>query len=283
MMFDYILEISWDFERTDLDDRVEGLLFLTSSLGSQIGERNGANLVSCYFASAEERARARQILGGIEGIALDEVERERVDWLDLYRQSLEPIFVGERFVVAPDASLIPAGSRHAIVIPQERAFGTGSHESTSMCLAMLEGLELEGRRGLDIGTGSGILAIGMVRLGARIAFAFDNDLETWEVLPKNLVRNGVAEEQLPFFVGGIDAVAPAASFDVITMNILPFVIIPNLPRVAAMLAPGASLILSGILLGQKEEVLAAARAAGLQLAGETSKGEWWCGRVETRG
>lgn len=280
---DYILEISWPFERVELDDRVEGLLFLTSSLGSQIGERNGANLVSCYFGSAEDRAKAREVLGEVEGIALDDVDRERVDWLDLYRQSLEPIFVGERFVVAPDASLIPSGERHAIVIPQERAFGTGSHESTSMCLAMLESLELRGRRGLDIGTGSGILAIGMIRLGARIAFAFDNDLETWEVLPKNLERNGVAEGQLPFFVGGIDAIGPAARFDAITMNILPFVIIPNLPRVAAMLAPGASLILSGILLTQKEEVMAAAHAAGLRLAGEMAKGEWWCGRVGVRG
>lgn len=280
-MLDYVLELSWPPERRDLDDRVETLLFMTSTLGSRISERSGETVVSCYFASPEDRAEARAALSGVEGIEIHELDEERVDWLDLYRQSLEPLFIGERFVVAPDAALIPEGDeRLRIIIPQERAFGTGSHESTSMCLAMLERRELGGKVGLDIGSGSGILAIGMIRLGARVAFAFDNDLETWEVLPKNLERNGVGESAVPFFVGGVDAVRRAPRFDVITMNILPFVIIPNLPAVARMLAPQGSLVVSGIILQHRDEVLEAARAAGLRLRDELSGGEWWCGRLE---
>lgn len=276
---DYILEISWPPSRRELDDRVEALLFLTTNLGSRIFERNGATVVACYFASADDRAAAREVLEGVEGLELDEVEEERVDWLDLYRQSLEPIAIGDRFVVAPDASLIAHGDRLPIVIPQERAFGTGSHESTSMCLAMLEKIEVKGKRGLDIGSGSGILAIGMIRLGARQAIAFDNDLETWEVLPKNLERNRIPGGAIPFFVGGIDAVKREPRFDAITMNILPFVIIPNLPAVAKMLARDASLIVSGIILQHRDEVLEAARATGLELRDELSSGEWWCGRL----
>jgi ribosomal protein L11 methyltransferase len=277
---DYILELSWPPERRDLDDRVETLLFLTSTLGSRISERSGQTVVACYFASPEDRSEARAALSGVEGIEIHELDEEKVDWLDLYRQSLEPLFIGERFVVAPDAGLIPEGDpRLRIIIPQERAFGTGSHESTSMCLAMLERLDLRGKAGLDIGSGSGILAIGMIRLGARVAFAFDNDLETWEVLPKNLERNGVGEGAIPFFVGGVDAVRREPRFDVITMNILPFVIIPNLPAVAQMLAPGGSLVVSGIILQHREEVLEAAGSAGLELRDESSSGDWWCGRL----
>lgn len=279
---DYILEISYS-PAPELDDRVEGILFLTSCAGSQIGEREGATIVSCYFATREDRAGARGMLEGVEGLGLEDHDRERLDWLELYRQSLEPIFIGARFVVVPDPSLVPPDSdRIPIVIPQERAFGTGSHDTTALCLEKIETMQTEGARCLDIGTGSGILAIGMAKLGARHTSAFDNDPETWEVLPKNLVRNRVPEGAIGFFIGGIDAVLEGARFDLITMNILPDVIIPNLPAVARMLAPAGSLILSGVLTIYRDEVLAAVERAGLSLQSEATSREWWCGVVGQR-
>jgi len=97
--------------------------------------------------------------------------------------------IGESFIVAPDARLIPAGERrHPIIVPQEQAFGTGSHETTSLCIEMLEGLDIRGRRGLDIGTGSGILAIAMLRLGAAKVIAFDNDVDAYGPLRDNQIR-----------------------------------------------------------------------------------------------
>ncbi|HEY0590457.1 MAG TPA: 50S ribosomal protein L11 methyltransferase [Thermoanaerobaculia bacterium] len=279
----YVLDITYPPGRADLEDRVEGVLFLTFSLGSEIGEREGLTRVACWFKTAEQRDEARAMLADLEGVELESSEREPEDWLALYRQSLEPLFIGTRFVVAPAPELIPAETdRIGIVIPQERAFGTGSHESTALCLAMLERADLDGKRGLDIGTGSAILAIAMARLGARKVVAFDNDLETWEVAPKNLERNGVDPRTLALFVGGIDALRPRPSFDVVTMNILPHVIIPVLPDVARTLAPGGRLILSGILVSQRGEVVGAAEAAGLRLVDESEKGEWWCGVVSQR-
>ena len=279
----YVLDISYPPGRADLEDRVEGILFLTTSLGSEIGERAGLTLVSCWFATEEERDGARAMLEGVEGLELESSAREPEDWLALYKQSLEPLFIGRRFVVVPAPDLIPpATDRIAIVIPQERAFGTGSHESTALCLAMLEKGGVEGKRGLDIGTGSAILAIGMALLGARKVFAFDNDLETWEVAPKNLARNGVEEGRIGFFIGGIESLRAYPAFDVVTMNILPHVIIPALPDVAGVLAPGGRLILSGILVSQRGEVVAAAERGGLRVVEEASKGEWWCGVVGSR-
>ncbi|MGH9457186.1 MAG: 50S ribosomal protein L11 methyltransferase [Thermoanaerobaculia bacterium] len=273
----HVLHIAWPDARRDLDDVVEGILFLTTSLGSQISERPGETVVSCWFASPEDRRVARGMLADVDGLTLTDEDREETDWLEVYRQSLEPLPIGERFLVAPDAALIPSDSeRLPIVVPQERAFGTGSHESTALCLAMLETLDLGAKTGLDAGTGSGVLAIGMIRLGARKAFAFDNDLETWEVVPKNLVRNGVAGGQVAFFVSGVDAVRAPGRFDVITMNILPHVIIPALPAIAPLLAPEGALIVSGILVEQKDEVIAAASREKLRLTREAAKGEWWC-------
>src|SRR5205814_1150443 len=78
------------------------------------------------------------------------IDRDRVDWLELYQQSLHPLFIGKRFVVAPDASLIPGDSdRLALVIPQEQAFGTGPHETTSLCIELLESIDLRGYRAVD--------------------------------------------------------------------------------------------------------------------------------------
>ena len=279
----FVLDISYAPGRDDLEDRVEGVLFLTTSLGSEIGERDGLTRVSCWFAAESARDEARAMLEGVEGLELESSAREPEDWLALYTQSLEPLFIGARFVVAPSAELIPQDTgRIGIVIPQERAFGTGSHETTALCLAMLESAEVAGKRGLDVGSGSAILAIGMARLGARKVFAFDNDLETWEVAPKNLARNGVVEGRIGLFIGGIDALRAHPSFDVVTMNILPHVIIPALPAVVRVLAPAGRLILSGILVSQRDEVVAAAERSGLRVIDEAERGEWWCGVVSQR-
>lgn len=196
-------------------------------------------------------------------------DRPRVDWLQRYEQSLEPIFIGERFVVAPDRALIPEDTdRIAIVVPQEQAFGTGSHETTTLCLEMLERMDLRGKRGLDIGSGSGILAIAMQKLGAAKVVAFDNDLDAYGPLRENRMRNSA---DLSIFIGGIEALRGGV-FDVVTMNIVPEVILPLLPEVRRHVR--GDLILSGILTTRRDDVV---RAAGTPVE-ERERGEWWAGR-----
>ena len=199
------------------------------------------------------------------------VERERADWLQLYQQSLQPLFIGRSFVVAPDASVIPAGTtRHALIIPQAQAFGTGSHESTALCIELLEEIDLHDRFGLDIGCGSGILAFAMFRLGACKVVGFDIDPDGLAPMRENRVRNATPAM---LFIGTLDALR-VRKFDVVTMNILPEVIVPLLPMVKRYF--GGDLILSGILTGQREDVLRA--CDGLRLVNEREKGEWWAGR-----
>jgi ribosomal protein L11 methyltransferase len=270
---DYLLEILFETTNVTLDEHVQSRLFLTQSTGSTSDDKG----VYAYFDDASSRDAALEALREIDGVELRTTERERVDWLDLYQQSLEAMEIGERFLVAPDASLIPRDTdRLALVIPQEQAFGTGSHETTSMCLELLEMGDCEGKRGLDVGSGSGILALAMLKLGARRAVAFDNDVDAFAALRENRARNGIDPDQMPLFIGGLDALV-GGTFDVITMNILPDVIIPMLPHIVWRMGPRAKLILSGILITRANEVVASAERVSLDVRFEREKGEWWSG------
>jgi ribosomal protein L11 methyltransferase len=271
-VIDYILDIAFD---DDGEELVQSRLFLTKSTGSVAVE---ATLLSAYFDSAADRDAAMELLRGFE---LRAYEREREDWLAHYEQSLEPLLIGDSFIVAPDARLIPPDTtRHAIVVPQEQAFGTGSHETTSLCIEILESMDVAGKRGLDVGAGSGILALAMVRLGAAKVIAFDNDADAYGALRDNRARNGVDPARMPLFIGGVEALR-GGRFDVVTMNIIPEVILPLLGDVVEHVAP--TLILSGILLDRAAEVVRACQNHGLRLAEERKKGEWWAGSFRISG
>lgn len=273
-MPDHILEISYE---SSLDDTVQARLYMTASLGSSSVEGPaGTTTTSAYFDAPAARDAAAAAFDGLD-VELRTVDRDRVNWLERYQQSLHAIEIGARFLVAPDAALFPRESaRLRIIVPQEQAFGTGSHETTALCITLLETMELRGKRGLDIGAGSGILALAMHLLGAERAVAFDNDPDAFAALRDNRVRNDVPEEAMPIFIGGTEALR-AGTFDVLTMNIIPEVIIPLLGSVAERMAPGATLIVSGVLGERRDDVVSAAADHELQLAGERRRGEWWAG------
>ena len=264
-MTDFILEIFFDPSR---EDEIHGRLFLTRSTGSHITD----GVVSAYFASPEERDDAARLF---EDFEVRRIQHDRVDWLTRYQQSLQPLLIGQRFVIAPDRRLLPASSgRHPIVIPQEQAFGTGSHESTALSIELLEEVDMRGALGLDIGAGSGILALAMLALGARKVIAFDIDVDAFAPLRDNRGRNYIQPEQMPIFIGGVEALR-TRRIDVATMNILPEVIVPLLPLLRSHVV--AALILSGILTTQRNDVLSAVQRAGFRLEREREKGEWWAG------
>jgi len=267
-VIDFILAI--EFEDPADEDVIVAKLFLTKSTGSTATQ----NTIEAYFDSAADRDAAAEVLRDFE---LRTFDRERSDWLALYQQSLQPLYIGARFVVVPDASLLPEDSdRLTLIVPQEQAFGTGSHETTWLCIELLEALTLAGKRGLDVGAGSGILALAMHRLGARKAIAFDNDNDAYGALRDNRIRNSVAESEMPVFIGGVEAVR-GGTFDVVTMNIIPEVIIPLLGDITARIDVDGYLLLSGILVIKRDDVVAAARAHRMMPVSERTKGEWWAG------
>ena len=281
---DWLLRLSYPRDRRDLEDVVERILFLSCSAGSSIEESGDRVIVRLYFSSRELRDEAAEMVPeSLDAIEVVAEEAEKIDWLEYYEHSLEPIEIGARWVVVPDRRLLPdSGNRIPIIIPQERAFGTGAHETTALCLAMTESLDLDGSSVADIGTGSGILAIAMQKLGARRIVAFDNDPETWGVVRENMDRNAVPAGSIELFFGTVDALRSGVMFDLVVMNIIPEVILPSLPAVVSHLAPEGSVVFSGILTDRAAMVVEKAAECGLRLVDEAARGEWWCGRLEMK-
>jgi len=171
-------------------------------------------------------------------------------WLDHFH----PMRFGRRLWVVPGGQTAELGTGDvAVELDPGLAFGTGTHPTTALCLEWLDGLDLAGQRVIDVGCGSGILAIAALRLGAAHAVAIDHDPQAVLATRENAARNGVAER---LTVLGADSPSPPSA-DVVVANILAGTLIELAPRITALVAPGGRLALSGILADQAEGVLAA--------------------------
>lgn len=221
---------------------------------------------------------------------------EEEDWANAWKQHYSVLRVGERTVVVP-SWLEHAAAPGDVVLNLDpgMAFGTGLHPTTQLCLRLLERHALPGRRVLDLGTGSGILAIAAAKLGAGPVLALDNDPVAVEVAAENIARNGVAgavraaEGSLgagtamghwltgDFGEGAGEqaaATAPARQFDLIAANLIAKVLVILAADLAAALAPGGVLVSSGIIDTREADVAAAFEAAGLRQAERHVEGEW---------
>jgi ribosomal protein L11 methyltransferase len=219
-------------------------------------------LSALFEAAADRAAILLALLAALPGLGPQQVAfREIADrdwtraWMDRYR----PMRFGGRLWIYP-SHIEPPADGDAVVVRLDPglAFGTGTHATTALCLEALAELPLQGREVLDFGCGSGVLAIAALRLGAAGACGVDNDPQALTATRDNARANGV-EARL--------ALVAAADFeprryDVVVANILAQPLIELAPRLLACLAPGGSLILSGILSEQGAEVVAA-YAAGL--------------------
>jgi ribosomal protein L11 methyltransferase len=163
-----------------------------------------------------------------------------------------PFEVGERFrVVPPDAPVLDDGRIHLVMAPG--AFGSGEHETTTSCLELLATLrEAEGARLLDLGSGTGILAIAALKLGARNALCVDIDPAAVRTCQANCRLNGV-NDRVEHLCGSLDQVA-AKPFDLILANIYGDILLALADRLVARARPGAPLLLSGILYQDDFEV-----------------------------
>ena len=199
------------------------------------------------------------------------------DWVTLSQAGLEPIREG-RFVVhtaAHEASPPPGG--RAFLIDAGRAFGTGHHATTSGCLAMLDGMADRGFANIiDIGTGTGLLAFAARHLWPHATIvATDIDPAAIEVTRANAVLNGVEAVDLVVADGALhDAIVARAAYDLVIANVLAGPLISMAPELAAIAAPGATIVLAGLLETQRDAVVAAYAACGCVLDTADVRGDW---------
>jgi ribosomal protein L11 methyltransferase len=215
------------------------------------------------------------------------------DWITTSQQGLEPVIAGRFYIhTAANKSAIPAGAK-AFQIEASQAFGTGGHETTSGCLAMLDRLKRSGKRFdhiADIGTGTGLLAFAAAYLWPRAyVTASDIDPVSIDVSYDNAAVNTVPMGQNLGHVAvcvasGTDheMIQRRAPYTLVVANILAGPLIELAPALSAILAEGGTLILAGLLDKQAQSVAAAYRACGLRLAERRDTGDWPCLRLVKR-
>jgi len=196
------------------------------------------------------------------------------DWLAEWKKGYEPIAVGQSLLICPSWRRDQARNSDRIVIEIDpgMAFGTGTHETTRGCLELLEKY-WKGGSLLDVGTGTGILAIAAVKLrpGSRVV-GFDLDPEAVEVALENVAINGVADE-IEIEVNKLSSYQ-GQEFDLILANLTADVIIPLSPEFPQVLKPQGALIVSGVLREQTDDVRAALESHNLTLIEMMPEGEW---------
>jgi len=274
------------------DDVVAGLWELGTSGVQVVAGVGGTVRLEAYFeepvpAGVEEVAGA--VLTGREVVPAE-------DWLASYRERACPVTVGERLLLDPrdpddhgDGQPEPAAAsqpgRLTLRIPARAAFGTGSHESTRLVLELLEGMELEGRRVLDVGCGTGILSFAALRFGAAAAVGLDLDPAAPFHARVNRRLNGFAPREVALFAGTLAALRaprPGRRFDLALINVIPEEIRPDLVALPELLAPGAEVLFSGILgvFGGRVERDLVAR--GFERVEAREAGEWVAFRMRWR-
>ncbi len=197
---------------------------------------------------------------------------EAKNWNAEWEKTIRPIRVSERIVITPSWHTVSAQPGDIVLtIDPKMSFGTGYHESTRLMLQLMEGAIRPGMTMLDVGTGTGVLAIAGVRMGCSSAIACDVDEWSYANARENALIHGVAD-RVTVIQGDISR-TPCNRFDLVTANIQRSVILPILGDLTARC--GGELLLSGLLLGNEEEMDAALRQCGFAVRRKRAENEWF--------
>jgi ribosomal protein L11 methyltransferase len=229
---------------------------------------------------AEGMARIQECGLTIGDWKLDVKRLRREDWADSWKRHFQPIRIGKNLLVRPSWRKDKAAPGQAVVVLDPGlSFGTGQHATTKFCLRQLVACRKRGPQSLlDVGTGSGILAIAGVKLGYRPVKAIDFDSEAIRVARKNAHCNRVTAHLDPK-VGDVTKLPPRArvKYDVVCANLYYDLLTANAQRLIARVKPRGVLVLAGILETQFAEVQAAVEGQEMRLKKTTRQGEWQSG------
>ena len=208
-------------------------------------------------------------------------QTEDKDWINNWKQYFKP-FTVDHILIKPTWETIPEEHKDKLLVQIDpgTAFGTGMHETTQLCMRQLKKYVKDGMEILDVGTGSGILSIAALKLGAGHAVGTDLDPCAISATRENLEANQIPEGSMDVMIGNIiddKAVQDQVGYekyDIVTANILADVLIPLTPVICHQMKPGALYITSGILDVKEDVVVKAVKDAGLEVLEVTHQGEW---------
>ena len=238
---------------------------------------NAADVWRVFFHTPNDRRQAATSLHRqFPGCSLASVDVPDEDWAARSQASLRAVRVGN-IIVAPPWDI--AGGAHAttVVIQPSMGFGTGHHATTRLCLNHLQKLELRNHTAVDIGTGSGVLAIAASRLGATHVLAIDDDPDAIESAKENVALNPGVDVTL----GVLDLrQAVLRGFDIVLANLTGGLLVAAARSIQALAAPGGRLVLSGFVEGDEDDVLAAFAPADIDHRSQEE--EWVCVTLRSR-
>ena len=253
----------WDYVDRDLEERFRGV-----------------SRIKCYLSDDEAgRAILKSIRAAYGDVSTSYVEDS--DWENNWREYYKPIEIGEKLVVVPEWEEIPPGGRTALRLDPGLIFGTGSHATTRMCLAALEGVAAPGKRVLDLGCGSGILGIGAILLGCESSVGCDIDPKAPDVAAANAALNGIGPDRFRVLAGDILSDKGlcrnlGGGYELVLANIVSDVIIPLSGFVRSFMKDGGVFLCSGIIEGRQDEVSAALERNGFTVKKHVCEEEWHC-------
>jgi len=266
---------AWDIAHIDLIDE------------ELIAKDREKSIIHIYISECDNAAEALEFLKErftAEGIAfeLGSVGVDDSDWNENWKKYFHTIEIGDRLAVVPSwEEYENKDGRTVLSIDPGAAFGTGTHATTSLCLGVLDKCVKKGMSVLDIGCGSGILAIASVLLGADKALGVDIDAQSVKTAKENAEINNISDKT-EFIVGDL-ADKVTGKYNIVCANIVADVIIKLLPDVGQFMTEDGILIISGIIDIRKEDVLSAVCANGFEIELEAYKDNWCAFVLKTKG
>jgi len=259
------------------EDQLAEALESVAILGIQIESGSAGRIEVAVWVGAGSGCTAHEVesiltvLGS--GVARVRKKADR-DWSAEWREGLTAFAVGRRWWIDPhpERSTAAPSERFRLAVEPCAAFGSGTHESTQLVLMELEDRDCRALRVLDIGTGSGVLAIAAERLDSDLVVALDTDpLAAWEA--RTTVRRQSWRSRLPVIAGGIDCLGDI-EFDLVLCNMIVSNFSPLLGDIRRLLAGSGTAIFSGVLVAERPEVEGILEEAGLAVVGFRKLGEW---------
>lgn len=266
-----------NFPYLDLEDIISSKLWDINSSGVAIDSSSNLVRITGYFpvdALLYKRLEELRLSLGeyiLSGLKFSFNISEESEWQKF--NNFEPFQIG-RFFIIPDENdyLIPP-ELIPIYIKPGMAFGTGLHPTTRMCIRLLETLPLNDKTGIDVGTGSGILAICMLKLGCSYVIGIDNDLIVISDARENATKSGVIDK-LDLRLGDLLNDYEGDKVDVIAANLLPQLMSPIFERISSVLNPGGYLIVSGFSDEESKEIVNLAHSYSLILREKVLEEDW---------
>lgn len=235
--------------------------------------------VSVYIPETKNVMEAKAFIKNqlaAEGVeyAIELLGCREEDWAESWKQYYHPIKVGRIVVVPAWEEYTPAEDEIIVTMDPGMAFGTGTHETTRLVIAMLEKYVRAGDRMLDVGTGSGILAICARKLGAAACKAYDIDPTAVKVARENIEASGVTDVtcDVSDLLRGVDL--SGGKYNIVAANIVADIIIRMMPDIAKYMEEGATLIASGIICPRREEVEKCMAENGFEVFDELVENDW---------